>query len=274
MPATSDQPQGFGTPSGGQPGFAPPPSGPAAAPPQPFQPQPSLPGTPQPQPFQPQPFQPATAPHHWAAPDPRLVVAPPPLGRGPHHSRRSRVRWVAALLAAGLVLIGILSALPLLPAVAPTQPQASTMPAAVDTVTPSARPASASTATSGGDLGRPTAFATGAGKGTVTVRSAVWTDTGEMAPEQGRRYLVLDVAVSCTDGTVPVDALMFLATTAGGRELPGFGPELSDPLGGQVLKARATARGQVGYALAPGEVTLQVLDTNLTPVAEIRIPAP
>ncbi len=269
MSATPDHPQGFGTPSGGQPGFAPPPSGPAAAPPLSHPPQPSLPGTPQPQ-----PFQPATAPHHWAAPDPRLVVAPSPLGRGPHHSRRPRFRWVATLLASGLVLIGILSALPLLPAVAPTQPQASTKPAAVDTVTPSARPASASTATSGGDLGRPTAFATGAGKGTVTVRSAIWTDTGEMAPEQGRRYLVLDVAVSCTDGTVPVDALMFLATTAGGRELPSFGPELSDPLGGQVLKARATARGQVGYALTPGEVTLQVLDTTLTPVAEIRIPAP
>lgn len=269
MSATPDQPQGFGTPSGGQPGFAPPPSGPAAASPTANPPQPSPSGT-----HQPQPVQPAGVPHHWAAPDPRLVVAPPPSGRGPRHARRSRVRWVAALVAAGLVLIGILSALPLLPAVAPTQQQSSTTPAAVDTVTPSARPGSASTATSGGDLGAPVAFAAGAGKGTVLVRRAVWTDTGEMAPEQGRRYLVLDVTVSCTDGTLPVDALMFLATTAGGRELPGFGPALSDPLGGQVLKAGATARGQVGYALAPGAVTVQVLDTNLTAVAEIRIPAP
>jgi len=41
-----------------------------------------------------------------------------------------------------------------------------------------------------------------------------------------------------------------------------------------VLKAGATARGQVGYALAPGKVTVQVLDADLTPVADIEIPAP
>ncbi len=144
----------------------------------------------------------------------------------------------------------------------------------MDTVTPSARPGSASTATSGGDLGTAVAFATGAGKATVTVRSAVWTDAGEMAPEPGSRYLVLEVAVSCTEGAVGVDALMFRAATAGGRELPGFGPALSNPLGGQVLEAGATARGQVGYALAPGAVTVEVLDSSLRTVAEIRIPAP
>ncbi|HEX5335281.1 MAG TPA: hypothetical protein VFW55_05335 [Propionicimonas sp.] len=205
---------------------------------------------------------------------PTLVVAPPPSGRGPHHARRSRVRWVAALLAAGLVLIGILSALPLVPSVSPAPPQTSATPAGVDTVTPSASPGSASTATRGDDLGRQVSFASGTGTGTVTVRSAVWTDTGELAPEPGRRYLVLDVTISCTGGTVGVDALMFRATSTGDRELPGFGPALSDPLGGQVLKSGATARGQVGYSLAPGAVTVEVLDANLAPVAEIRIPAP
>jgi hypothetical protein len=172
------------------------------------------------------------------------------------------------------VLIGIFSALPLVPSAGPTQPPSSATPAAVDTVTPSAAPGSASTATSGGDLGRQVTFTTGAGKGTVTVHTAVWTDIGEMAPEPGRRYLVLDVTVSCTGGTVGVDALMFRATTPRGRELPGFGPALSDPFGGQVLTSGATARGQVGFALPPGAVTLEVLDADLAPVAEIRIPAP
>ncbi|HEY3337465.1 MAG TPA: hypothetical protein VGK18_03085 [Propionicimonas sp.] len=180
---------------------------------------------------------------------------------------------MAALLATALVLAALLSALPLLPAVAPVQPQSSASPAGVDTVTPSAAPGSASTATSGGDLGTPVAFASGAGKATVTVGSAVWTDTGEMAPEPGSRYLVLEVALSCTDGTVPVDALMFVATTAEGRTLPGFGPSLTNPLGGQVLRSGGTARGQVGYALPPGPVTVEVLDSNLTTVARIRIPA-
>ena len=147
MPATSGQPEGFGTPSGGQPGFTPPAPGPTV-------PRPAVPG-----------------PRVWSVTKPPLVVAPPPSGRGPHHARRARLRWVAALLAAGLVLIGIFSALPLVPSTGPAQQQSSATPAAVDTVTPSTAPGSASTATSGGDLGRQVTFATGAGKGTVTVRS-------------------------------------------------------------------------------------------------------
>ena len=246
MSLPPDRPHGFGTPSSDQPGFAPP-HGQAAPP---------------------------VAPQHWAPPDPGLVVAPPPSGRGPRHASRARVRLVAALVATALVLAALLSALPLLPAVSPNPPQSSATPAGVDTVTPSARPGSATTANSGGDLGTSVAFASGAGKGTVTVRSAVWTDTGEMAPEPGHRYLVLAVEVSCTEGTLPVDALMFLATTGGVRALPDFGPSLSEPLGGQVLSAGAMARGQVGFALTPGEVAVQLLDANLAPVARIRIPAP
>lgn len=261
MSATPGQPEGFGTPSGGQPGFAPPSPGPAV--PGPTVPGPTVPGPTVPGPTVSSPM-----------PKPPLVVAPPPSGRGPRHASRSRIRWVAALLATGLVLIGILGTLPLVPTTGPVQPQPSLTPAAVDTVTPSAAPGSASTATSGGDLARQVTFASGAGRGTVTVRSAVWTDTGEMAPQPGRRYLVLDISISCTGGTVGVDALMFRATTAGDRELPGFGPALTDPLGGQVLKSGETARGQVGYALPPGAVTVEVLDTDLAPVAEIRIPAP
>jgi hypothetical protein len=263
MPVSPDEPEGFGKPSGGQPGFAAPPGHPAAS--QTSHPQQPAPGT---------LHQTPNPPHQWAPPDPGLLVAPPPARRGPRHARRSRTRWVAALLAAGLVLIGILSALPLVPAVAPTRTPSSVEPVTVDTVTPSTSPGSASTATSGGDLGRSVAYATDAGKGTVTLRSAVWTDSGEMTPEPGHRYLVLDVVIACTSGTLPVDALMFRATTAEGRELPGFGPELSDPLGGQVLKSGGSARGQVGYALVPGDVTLEVLDADLTPLAELRVPAP
>ena len=273
MPGTPDPQEGLGTPSGVQPGFAPPSPGGSPTPPT----APAPPGTQRPQPQAPRPepgFRPAAAPHQWGPPDARLVVAPPPAGRGPRRTPRARVRLVAALLATALALAALLSALPLLPAAAPVQPEPAGTPAAVDTVTPSARPGSASTATSGGDLGTPVAFATGAGRATVTVRSAVWTDAGEMEPEPGSRYLVLEVAVSCTDGAIGVNALMFRATTAEGRELPAFGPVLPEPLGGQVLKAGGTARGQVGYALAPGAVTVEVLDDSLRTVAEIRIPAP
>ena len=176
-------------------------------------------------------------------------------------------------MAAVLVLIGFLIALPLLPG-APTQSQQAAPPLPVVTATPSASPGNASTASTGGDLGAAIAFRTSLGRGTATVHSAVWTDTGEMTPAPGRRYLVLDVTVDSQAGTVPVDALMFVAVTREGQDLPGFGPSLSTPLGGRVLGAGERVRGQVGYSLVPGEVSVSILDPTLESVAEIRIPAP
>lgn len=262
MTAGPGQPEGIGTPSGGQPGFSPPSAGrvpPAPAPP------PSA------------PRQPAAAPGQWAPPDPTSLIVTPPKGRPGRPARRSRGRVVAATLAGSMVLVGILSALPLMPAIqGPQQPAATpaATPAGIETVSPTVAPRPTTTATTGGDLGTAVSFRTGRGSGTVTVRSAVWTDTGEMAPEAGSRYLIVDVAVACTDGELPVDALLLLAVSGEAGELPGFGPELTSPLAGQLLGAGETATGQVGYSLAPGEVTLQLLDSELRPVAAIRIPAP
>ena len=218
-------------------------------------------------------MQPAPPQQPWAAPDPRLVVAAPPSGRRQRTATRPRGRVVAAALAAALVLVGILSALPLLPG-APVQPQQAASPLPVVTATPSAVPANASTASTGGDLGAAIAFRTGSVSGTVTVHSAIWTDAGEMVTEPGRRYLVLDVTVDCRTGPLPVEALMFVAVTPEGQELPGFGPSLATPLGGRVLEAGESAHGQVGYSLVPGGVTISFLDATLESVAEIRIPAP
>ncbi|MCC6496862.1 MAG: hypothetical protein IT193_11480 [Propionibacteriaceae bacterium] len=255
------QPEGIGTPSGGQPGFSPPSAGPvppAAAPPA------SAP-------------QQADASGQWAPPDPKSLVVTPPKGRPARPTRRPRGRVVAATLAGAMVLVGILSALPLMPAVqGPQQPAASPVatPAPIETVSPTVAPRPTTTATTGGDLGTAVAFRTGRGSGTVTVSSAVWTDSGEMAPEAGSRYLIVDVAVACTGGELPVDALLLLAVSGEAGELPGFGPALTSPLAGQLLEAGETATGQVGYSLPPGEVTLQLLDSELRPVAAIRIPAP
>ncbi len=97
-------------------------------------------------------------------------------------------------------------------------------------------------------------FATDGGSGTVTVSRAVWSDSGEMAPPQGQRYLSLDVTVTATSGEVPVDAILFLAETSDGPTLPGFGPDLDRPLGGRLLRAGQEVSGQLGYVLAPGPV--------------------
>lgn len=201
------------------------------------------------------------------------MIPAPPTGRGPRRSQRPRFRLVAVSLAITLVLVAALGTLPLL-APAPVTPQASATPVPLVTETPSTRPANASTATSGGDLGKPVAFRSALGSGSVTVTSAVWTDAGDMAAPSGQRYLIVDVTVACSQGAVPVDPLMFLAVTSDDKVLPAFGPTLTTPLGGQVVKAGRTARGQVGYVLVPGTVTLDVLDPDLRPVAEIRIPAP
>lgn len=284
MASSPEESQGIGTPSEAQPGFAPhagaplggpaPASDPGQQPPAGWRPPP--PSTSWPPPHAtagPLPGAPHPAPQHWAAPDPRLVVPPPPTGRRPRHEKRARYRLVAISLAAALVLVAVLGTLPLI-APATESPQSAPTPAPLVTDTPSVRPANASTATTGGDLGRPVAFQSAAGSGTVTVNSAVWTDAGDMAAPAGRRYLVVEVTIACNQGTVGVDALMFLAVAGSDKVLPGFGPTLATPLGGQVVKAGRTARGQVGYVLPPGAVSLNVLDANLHTVAEIGIPAP
>lgn len=240
MTAGPEEPQGLGTPSDSHPGFAPPVR---------------------------------DASRNWSPPDPGLIVPAPPSGRRPKPARRRRIQLVTAVLAGSLVLVGILSALPLVPATKQPNPAAAT-PRSIETVTPTTQPGSAGTATTGAGLGTAVAFRTAAGSGTLTVNSAVWTDAGEMAPEVGSRYLILDVTVTCTSGGLAVDALMFLARSSDGPELPGFGPSLQEPLGGRLLEAGEHLQGQVGYALTPGPLSIQLLDAKLLPIAELRIPGP
>lgn len=252
MTSAPGKSQGLGTPSSDQPGFAPPsepivPAGPA-------------------------PEMPTQA---WSAPPPEARVPTPPSGRAPQRSRRTRTAAVAAVLAGALLLIGILSALPLLssPTVDPGPAPTST-PTVIVTVTPSAQPSDAATPASGGDVGRPMDFRTGQGAGTVTVHSAVWTDAGDIVPLPGERYLVLDIGVECTDGVLGVDALLFLANGPAGPVLPGFGPALDHPLGGLTLQPGDRVRGQLGYSLPAGPVQLELLDEQLRPVARIEVPGP
>ena len=259
MASSPREPDGLGQPTGGQPSVMPPPAdaAPPDAAPSAFpagHPAPDASGT-------------------WLAPTPDTrFAAAPPSGRGPgvrrHHPRRV---LVASVLAGTLVLVGILSALPMLPT--GQVPQAAASPGIV-TVGPSAPPGPATTVTSGGGLGAPVAFQTEGGAGTVTVHSAVWTDAGELPPVEGERYLVLDVSVACTSGEVPVEALWFLVEGADGLVLPGFGADLESPMGGRLLAAGEQIRGQLGYSLPAGTVTVELLDEQLRPVAGIEVPGP
>ena len=262
-----DSSQGLGTPTDGQPAFDPP-----------------SPGSPAPEPVDGVPSR------AWAAPLPGTGHPAPPVGqypapphgRGPTPVRRTRVRVIAAVLAVALAVTALAVVFSPRPAVAPVATPTATSTAtstarrsaSVVTVTPSAQPTTASTTTSGGSLGTAVPFATDGGSGTVTVSRAVWSDSGEMAPPQGQRYLSLDVTVTATSGEVPVDAILFLAETSDGPTLPGFGPDLDRPLGGRLLRAGQEVSGQLGYVLTPGPVRVHVVDETLQAVAEIEIPAP
>jgi hypothetical protein len=179
---------------------------------------------------------------------------------------------VAALIVGSLLLVGSLSALPMLSGSAPTDPAASGSPALV-TASPSPVASTAATATGGG-VGTAVAFTSRSGAGTVTVTSAVWTDAGALAPPAGQRYLVLDVTVACSSGQVPVSPLGLLVVAGSEKELPSYGPTLDRPLGGAVLAAGAKVSGQVGYTVTPGSAQLYLLDETLKRLAAVEVPAP
>ncbi|PZQ38298.1 MAG: hypothetical protein DI570_31445, partial [Phenylobacterium zucineum] len=134
---------------------------------------------------------------------------------------------MAVLLVGGLLLIGLLSALPMLPANAPA-PAATQQVATpiVVTVNPSAEPTAATTLSAVGRIGEAVSFSSADGAGTVTVTTATWTDTGEVAPVDGERYLVLNVSLTALRGVVSVDPILFSASSGDTTVLPGFGPDL------------------------------------------------
>ncbi len=257
-------PEGIGTPATDQPGFAPP----ASPPPPPASPPPG-PGWAPPGPG-------------WAPPDPGARIAStapagqPPTGRPPQRRVPRRRALVAAVLAGGLLLIGLLSAQPLLLSTAPStaSPSAPEGTPVVVTVSPSAAPTAASTLTAGGGIGQAAPFSGADGEGTLTVTGVTWTDVGEAAPVDGERYLVVDLTVACSSGVVPVDPILFTASTDASTALPGFGPALTRPLGGSLLAAGDEVSGQLGFAIPAGPVELALLDEDLHTLVTVQVPGP
>lgn len=264
---------GIGTPSTSRPGFVPPdtaPLAPASAP------RPAPPGAPDALPG-PVGWTSSSQPSAWAPPNAaERFDDRTPVGRAPRRSRRGRRTVVAATLAGALLLVGLLSALPMLPSAAPGAAVSSTPSASpvLVTATPSPMAVASTTVSNGGDLGRAVGFRTATGAGEVTVSTVAWTDAGQATPPAGQRYLVVTLSVACTSGSVAVDPILLLASTSRGAVLPGFGPTLSRPLGGRLLRAGESVTGQVGYAVTPGAVRIALLDEDLRPLAGVEIPAP
>ena len=274
--STADGPQGLGTPSDHQPGIG----TPSADHPS-FTPAPGAPSSDHPRFAAASATPVGSAQPQWAAPsEPASYVPAPPTGRGPQRERSTRVRLIAGGLAAALVLTAVASVLPLLARGITTAPAASAPatasgePSRLVTVSPTPQPVDGVDVT-GPDIARAAGFTTADGSGELTITRATWTSAGELAPPEGKRYLVLDVTVTRTAGNVPIEALAFRAQSADGTGVtPGFGPKLDRPLGGSMLTDDNPVSGQVGFVLAPGETTIELLDAGLLPVVALKVPGP
>lgn len=197
-------------------------------------------------------------------------------GAAPASPLRRRRRWPAAVAAAllvGAVGVGAVVAPSLLNRTAPAPVSTSTALPLV-TATHSPQPTGQVVLTSGGDLGAPATFASSTGTGTLTVTRATWTQAGRMAPPAGEQYLVLEITVACSSGSLDVSSLS-LRTTAASADQSAFGAELGDQFPGVRLSAGQQQSGQIGFVLPSGQTTLALLDpATLQPVANRVVPGP
>lgn len=185
---------------------------------------------------------------------------------------RSGIRISAA--AAAIVLLTGCGGTTVHGAVPTPPPEASAAHRPVHDATPSATPTE----------GRPFSpgppaitYRTQEGAATLQIRrySWQWTANGrESAPPQNY-YLVLDVQVTATEGSVSVNPLYFVARTPTQTFAPTMGADGNEPVLSSVdLGVNETAEGIVTFDAPPTHVTIQINDELGRNVGEIVIPAP
>ncbi len=256
-----------------------PPQGPDFTPPPRQQPQTWPPQQQPPQGWAPPPASwPPPGQQGWAPPGQYGYPAPQQSRPSQQQSAppRRRHRWPVALGAALIVVAvgaGALFVPSMLnrPATAPAN-ASTAMP--LVTVTPSPQPTAATVLTTGGDLGSPATFTSSTGTGSLTITGATWTQAGRMAPPDGTAYLILDVTVACTSGSLDVSSIS-LRTTADPAGQSAFGADLPSQFPGVRLSEGRKQSGQVGFVLAAGQVSVALLDAvTLQPVATRVVPGP
>ncbi|MGC3953352.1 MAG: hypothetical protein QM804_03695 [Propionicimonas sp.] len=127
----------------------------------------------------------------------------------------------------------------------------------------------------GGDIGRPVELSGPNGAGKVTVTTAHWTTEGEVAPEPGTRYLVLQVELEGVSGELTTGGVFTAVVGQDGRRFGiSYGPVLDPLLTSRALPAGETNAGQLGYQLPPGPVTLEFQSPDGVRLGSIAIPGP
>lgn len=127
----------------------------------------------------------------------------------------------------------------------------------------------------GGDVGTPVTLTGPEGTGTATVTRARWTSEGEVAPEPGTVYLVLDVTIEGVTGKLTTGGV-FTAVIAGDgrRHSVAFGPVLDPLLTSKVLQPGDTNTGQLGYQLVSGPARVEFQSPDGVVLGSVAIPGP
>lgn len=152
----------------------------------------------------------------------------------------------------------------------------STLAEATDLAT-SAAPTAPPEVQSGVKVGATVELEQGTGRFTVKLVSAKWVTKGggdKGATPTSGNYLVLDVLLTATDGTVTSDWRDFSASDAAGAEhqpvptTSGYEPYLSS----KALAAGEKTRGRVVFDLAKGQTLVLLADPSGNPLATWNVP--
>lgn len=128
---------------------------------------------------------------------------------------------------------------------------------------------------SGGDIGKPIELTGPDGTGTATVTGARWTTEGEVAPEPGTRYLILDVRIDGVSGELTTGGVFTAIVSASGeRHGLSYGPVVDPVLISRALTPGENITGQLGYQLRPGAARVEFQTPDGVVLGSAEIPGP
>jgi hypothetical protein len=112
------------------------------------------------------------------------------------------------------------------------------------------------------------------GSGTVMVVRAEWSDSGDLPPSEGRKYLNVEIRYDVAAGSMMVHPNFYAAYDAARNEYyPGIGsgkPQFAQ----QEINSGRSATGWVSIELPPGEVIFVISDEGINPLVAVEIPDP
>lgn len=121
------------------------------------------------------------------------------------------------------------------------------------------------------------AYQTQEGAATLQIRRFSWqrTANGQQAAPPQQHYVVLDIQITATEGTVPVNPLYFVGRTPGQTYAPTMGADGNEPvLASTDLGANQTVEGLIAFDAPRTQLTVQINDELGRSVGEVVVPAP